>query len=75
MLDLPDHQAEYLAANGWLKIGTVGSTASRPSSSIANGGAGVYTAQANSHHVDTTLGVLVIFDGAAWRNPLTGAVV
>lgn len=73
MLDVDAHIAEFLAGNGWTKVGTVGPTASRPSSSIAST-VGVYLAQAGSYHMDTTLGALVIHDGTTWRNPLTGAV-
>lgn len=73
LLDIDAHIAEYLIANGWLRVGTVGPTASRPSSSIAST-VGVYLAQAGSQHMDTTLGALVIHDGTTWRNPLTGAV-
>ena len=71
LLDTADYIAEYLISNGWIRAGTVGSTASRPSS---NPNSGTYSAQAGSQHVDTSLGIVVIHDGTTWRSPLTGAV-
>ena len=71
--DVIDADAERLVANGWLKVGTVGPTGSRPGANAAS--TGMYVAQRDSHHFDTTLNQLVIFDGYAWRHPATGAIV
>jgi hypothetical protein len=70
--DVVDADAERLVANGWLKVGTVGPSTSRPGSNPTQ--VGMYAAQRDSHHFDTTLNTLVIFDGYVWRNPATGAV-
>jgi hypothetical protein len=74
MLDIDAHLGEYLIANGWTRVGTVGPTASRPSSNPASG-VGAYLAQANSLHIDSSLNALLIHNGSAWINPLTGAAV
>jgi hypothetical protein len=72
--DVSDSQADQLCANGWLRVGLVGTTSQRPSSSLAAGlGAGV--AQAGTHFFDTTIGALILHDGTTWRNPATGASV
>ncbi len=60
--DVPDFDAKTLEANGWTRIGLVGPTSARPS-----------PAQRSLQFLDTTLGLIVIFDGAVWRNPATGA--
>ncbi len=56
-----------LASNGWTPTSTlgVGPTSARPTS----------VAKARDTFVDTTLGALIVFDGATWRNPVTGAAV
>lgn len=63
--------AEVLAVNGWLRVGLAGATEQRPG---ANPAVGAYMAQAGAVFVDTTLGAVLMHDGAAWRNALTGAV-
>jgi len=63
-LDVVDFDAAILTANGWIQVAPVGSTAQRP----AKPGVG------NFFH-DTTLGKLVIFEGATWRDPATGGAV
>lgn len=60
----PDFDAQVLSANGWITIGPVGTTAQRPA-----------TPQPNQLYHDTTLGYVIAWEGAAWRNPNTGAAV
>ena len=71
-VDVTDAQADQLVANGWTRVGTIGSSKERPSSN-PNVGAGV--AQRGSLHFDTDLSTLVIHDGTTWRDPATGATV
>lgn len=56
-----------LASNGWTPTSSlgVGPTGARPTS----------IAKPRDTFVDTTLGLLIIYDGAAWRLPTTGAAV
>lgn len=62
--DVPDHDATILLANGFISAGPVGATAARPA-----------TAMAGATFLDTTVGAVVISDGAGtWRNVATGAV-
>jgi hypothetical protein len=63
-VDVIDFDAAVLTANGWIQVAPVGTTAQRP----AKPGVG------NFFH-DTTLGKLIIFEGAAWRDPATGSAV
>jgi hypothetical protein len=53
-----------LSMTGLYIVGSSGPTASRPKN-----------AQIGNLHVDSTLNAVVMFDGASWRNLLTGAVV
>jgi hypothetical protein len=63
-IDVPDFDSFVLGANGWIQVAPVGTTAQRP----PKPGLGAI------FH-DTTLGYTIIFEGAAWRNPATGAAV
>lgn len=63
-LQVPDFDAGVLAANGWTLVATVGTTAQRPANPY----------QSMFYH-DTTLGYVIVFEGAVWRNPNTGAAV
>jgi hypothetical protein len=63
-IDVPNMDAQICAANGWVMIGGSGATAARPSNP--------YVGQT---YVDTTLGYVVVWEGAAWRNPATAAAV
>jgi hypothetical protein len=56
--------AASMASVGWFILGTSGTTANRPPSP-----------KVGLWHVDTTLGFAVVFDGANWRNPISGASV
>ena len=64
-IDVPNMDAQICAANGWVQVGNgSGTTAQRPTLP--------YVGQL---YVDTTLGYMVVFEGTAWRNPATAAVV
>jgi hypothetical protein len=71
-LDIDDFLANQLCLSGWVRVGTVGTTAERPSASPLVG-AGM--AQQGDLHIDKSLSLSVIFDGASWRDPATGAIV
>jgi hypothetical protein len=61
-----DLELNLLLANGWLKIGPAGPTSGRPTDPVTLSNAPIL-------YVDTTLGKTVVWDGAAWRDPATGA--
>lgn len=66
-VDVPDDDAFVADANGWTMVARgVGATSARPTWSRDRAG---WT------FLDTTLGFIIVWDGLAWRNPLTGAVV
>ena len=71
IFDVPDQDANILGANRWLILGLVGTTAQRPSSKDTT----PRQPYAGQEYIDTTLGYLIIHDGASWRNPATGAAV
>lgn len=60
----PDFDAAILSANGWVEVAPVGTTAQRPATPFPN----------QLYH-DTTLGYVIVWEGAAWRNPNTGGAV
>lgn len=63
-LDVLSSDADDLGANHWTEVAPVGTTAERP---------------ANPHkgdrYLDTDHGGIVVFDGAAWRDPNTANAV
>ena len=69
-VDYDNHDASQLSANGWFdvcgndSVGT-GTTAQRPTTGLV----------VTSKYLDSTLGYIIVFDGANWRNPATGAAV
>ena len=65
-IDVPDFDANVMAANGWTKaaLGGVGATTARPTNPT----------QGMQFH-DITLGFTIVFEGKTWRNPATGAAV
>ncbi len=71
MQDVPDQDAAVLGAAGWLILGLVGITAQRPLNPLLTP-AQPYQ---NQDYYDTTLGAWIVFDGANWRNMITGAAV
>lgn len=66
-VDVPDHDAAVLQANGWMPaaVGKVGITSQRPTPALAARG---------ETFIDTTVPAVVLWDGVNWRNVLTGAV-
>ncbi len=53
-------------------IGLVGPTTDRPTNTQPESQAPFSLAK-NLRYLDTTLGVTIVYDGATWRNPVTGA--
>jgi hypothetical protein len=72
-IDVPDFDAGVLAANGWTRVALSGASSARPP--INPNASPPYTAAAGLHYLDTTLGKIIVFDGATWRDPSTGASV
>jgi hypothetical protein len=70
VIDVIDCDAAILSANGWTRVALSGPTSARPSTSQATGS--LYHAARTLQFYDTSLGKLVIFDGADWRDPATG---
>ena len=68
--DVPDFDANMLAAAGWNDCGPSGTTAQRPIGTL-----GIYNASAGSKFFDTTLGLTIVSDGISWRDPATGNAV
>jgi hypothetical protein len=63
-VDAPLGDAQILAANGWPRVEGSGTTAQRPA-----------TPSFTQKFLDTTVGLIVVWDGAKWRNPATGVAV
>jgi hypothetical protein len=73
VIDVPDFDAGGLCGNGYVRIAPSGPTSARPSTSQASGS--LYFAAPGVNFVDTTIGKLIVFDGATWRDPVTGNAV
>ena len=71
--DILDADADVLGANGWVKVAVSGPTTSRPTTGQAVNPN--YYAAPGVRYFDTTLEKLIVFDGATWRDPTTGASV
>lgn len=65
-LTVPDMDVTTLGANGWTVVALVGTTAQRLAFPAPYQGLFWH---------DVTLGVLVVHEGTAWRNPNTGSAV
>jgi hypothetical protein len=63
-LDVPLMDAGVLCANGWIQVAGSGSTAQRPANPFPT----------QLYH-DNSLGYVVVWDGVAWRQPLSGSAV
>lgn len=61
-LDVPDFDGNALVANGWITIGNRGAGTTVQRLALTN-------VKKGDTWMDSTLGYVVIFDGAAWRNP------
>ena len=72
-VDVVAFDAEVLSANNWTKAALSGPTSSRPSPNP--NGTPPYIAAPGVHFIDTTIDKVVVFDGATWRDPLTGDAV
>lgn len=70
VIDVPDHDGLMLSANDWILVARVGTTAQRPT-----GTADPNSPTPGTQFYDTTLGALIVFDGATWRSPVDGAAV
>jgi len=70
-IDIFDADAEVLSANGWIKVALSGPTTARPSPNPL--GTPPYLAGPGFKFLDTTLGKIVVYDGATFRDPVTGA--
>ncbi len=68
-IDVPDADGVMLQGAGWQLAcrGGVGGTSSRPTD-VRVGSAGL-------EFLDSTLGIVIVYDNFNWRNPATGAVV
>jgi hypothetical protein len=66
VVDVPINDSQYLGANGWINIGPSGPTSARPVDQLVG---------VRSAFLDTTIGQLIIFDGATWRSAVTGSAV
>jgi len=66
VLLVPDFDADMLEANGWFKsaVGGAGTTTQRPA-----------IPKTGQEFHDISLGFNIRWDGKAWRNPTSGAIV
>jgi hypothetical protein len=71
VIDVYDADAAMPEANSWIAVAPSGPTSARPVTTL-----GLYTASAGQcFFFDTTISKLVIYDGASWRDPVTGNAV
>ena len=70
VLDVPDMDGAVLAANGWIRVCSSGSTAQRPTGTSAP-----FRATPDARYFDTSLGKLIVYDGVTWRDPANGSAV
>jgi hypothetical protein len=71
VLDVLDIDANIMLANGWVCGIPSGPTTSRPKTRFSE----PYNVGPGFLFVDTTLAAVIIWDGATWRNVITGAAV
>jgi hypothetical protein len=64
-VDLPELDADAIKSSGFFAVGGVGPTLDRPNNRYLTPG---------FLYVDTDLSLVIAWDGADWRNPITGAV-
>jgi hypothetical protein len=75
-IDVVEVDAFALEAAGWLNLGQVGTTTTRPSyPPNAASEARVVAVPYGTRMVDTTITAAIIFNGAVWVNAVTGATV
>jgi hypothetical protein len=73
-VDVPDQDAQILAANGWIIVAAVGATSARPVTD-PNGARLGAAYGLGRHFVDTTIGKVILWTGASWIDPTTGGAV
>jgi hypothetical protein len=73
VVDVPDFDAPTLVANGYTRIAISGPTSSRPTTNQVSGG--LYYAAPGVSFLDTTISKWICWDGATWRDPVTGSAV
>ncbi len=61
VLDVAEFDARMLEANGWTRVARVGTTSQRPQAPDMSPFKGTW-------YFDTTLGEMIVFDGAKWRD-------
>src|SRR5277367_3628500 len=69
--DIVDADAMILDGAGWTRVCFSGPTSGRPTISLSNGN--YFAASRGFSYLDTTISAIVVWDGATWRNPITGA--
>jgi len=71
-IDVADFDAAVLQANGWTMATNAGSgtTAQRPAASAAS-----QPLKRGTTYNDTTVGKVIMWDGATWRDHTSGAAV
>lgn len=67
IVDIPNFDA---GIEGWCELCQVGPTSARPSGTLPPNAPGK-----GQLFIDTTLNAVIVWDGATWRDPLTGAAV
>lgn len=75
VIDVLNFDAGVLEANGWTFIAQSGPTSARPTPSRSSIGPEGSQAGAGAKFYDTTLGALIVCDGATWRSPVDGSEV
>jgi hypothetical protein len=74
-LNILDWDADMLEANGWTRVAWTGQTSERPVNIVGPGVMARTILYPGLKFFDETLGYLIEYDGATWRNPATGAAV
>ena len=76
VIDVPEADAAALEAQGFISLGQVGTTATRPTyPPTSTSEARVVEPPFGKRMVDTTIGAAIIFNGSVWINAVTGATV
>jgi hypothetical protein len=75
VFDIASFDAASLGANGWLDLFDSGPTSARPVAGIIMNPGQTTTLSVGAVFLDTSINAIIAWDGAAWRNVLTGASV
>ncbi len=73
-VDVPDFDSVTLQANGWIFVALSGPTSGRPTETEIRASTGS-PLSAGLKFFDTTIGKVIVFDGATWRDPANGNAV